>query len=174
MVLGGVKVADYADLVSGTPAEIPLKGYVVALFPLIMTVLGAIPENETVEFVFEEQRQYQDLTSLVFETINNLPIKEGEALGLPVSMFFGPDGKTKITKWRQVPKDSTVLAEPADYLVFALTQFYRNRHSKKSRWCMPIIGDKKAEAIGHILTREEARISAIWGRIGAGDWPGTK
>src|SRR5260370_1094372 len=45
-VVGGVRQADYDDLIQGTPAEKLLKGYIACIYPLVLNVLRAIPKNK--------------------------------------------------------------------------------------------------------------------------------
>ncbi len=63
-VVGGVRVKHYEDLLAGTPAQKLLKGYIVCIYPLVVNVLRAIPRNERLEIVFEQQSEYQPYTEM--------------------------------------------------------------------------------------------------------------
>jgi hypothetical protein len=111
--------------------------------------LRAIPAHERVEFIFEAQDKYEPLVNMVLSTLVN---------GNSDPQFLTTEGISKLANWRFVPKDSTMLTQPADFFVYAVTQTYRDKKSVKSKLCMPICpnGDE-SEAIGAILTRNQVR-----------------
>lgn len=47
--------------------------------------------------------------------------------------------------------------QPADYFAYALTQLYRDKHSERTKICMPILGDENSAAIGAVWKREQVR-----------------
>jgi len=145
-ILSGVRFSDYEDLVSGGPAEKLLKGWLACLQPLILQMLRVVPDNERVEVVFEEQREYQPNANLQFTSFLAVPDH-------PWKRTKG--GRPKIAKWSFVPKGSTIRADPADYLAFALRELWTNPHSKKTEWCRPIL--RGGTGIGKIFRREEIR-----------------
>jgi hypothetical protein len=75
------------------------------------------------------------------------------------------DGKPKLANWRFIPKDSTSLTEPADYLAYALFQIWKNKTSRRSIWCRPILDAHGGKAIGHIWTGDEAREIVLAGPL---------
>jgi len=67
------------------------------------------------------------------------------------------DGKPKLAKWGFVPKGSTVLTDPADYLAFALRELWTNPKGKKAAWCKPILKSGGGRGLGAILRRDTIR-----------------
>jgi hypothetical protein len=153
-VLGGVRAKDYEDLVSGTPAQKLLKGYIVCIYPLVVNVLRAIPKNSRLELVFEQQDEYQPYTECALAAIVSLKDQRPD-------WFLTDDGLPKLAKWSFVPKDSTVLTQPADYFVYALRQLYQDRNSRKTEWCRPILGSGNGEGFGAVMKRHEIRASMM-------------
>jgi len=154
-VVGGVRVKDYEDLLSGTPAQKLLKGYIVCIYPLVINVLRAIPRNERLEIVFEEQQEYQPYTELALSAIVSLRDQRPD-------WFLTDDRQLKLAKWSFVPKDSTIFTQSADYFVYALRQLYQHRHSKKTEWCRPILKSGNGEGFGAVMTRKQIRQSMIY------------
>jgi len=154
-VVGGVRVKDYEDLLSGTPAQKLLKGYIVCIYPLVINVLRAIPRNERLEIVFEQQHEYQPYTEFALAAIVSLRDRQPD-------WFLTDDGQAKLAKWSFVPKDSTIFTEPADYFVYALRQLYQNRKSKKTEWCRPILNSAHGEGFGAIMSRKQIRQSIVY------------
>lgn len=57
-----------------------------------------------------------------------------------------------------MPKNSTILIEPADYLAFAIAKEFSEMRSKKELWCRPIKDPWKGRGrAGMWLNREVAR-----------------
>jgi len=75
------------------------------------------------------------------------------------------DGKPKLANWRFVSKDSTSLTEHADYLAYALFQSWKDKTSRRSLWCRPILDAHGGKAIGHIWTGAEAREIVLAGPL---------
>jgi hypothetical protein len=94
-ILGGVRYQDYEDLVTGTVEAKLMKGYMAALFPMVLQTLKGIPKDERVEFVFEQQNEYEPFVSMIMPTFS-VPDRHG-----PWKMM--PDGTTKLAKWSFVP-----------------------------------------------------------------------
>jgi hypothetical protein len=149
-VFGGVKCADYEDLVAGTPGEKLLKGYIACLYPLVINVLRAIPRNEHIEIVFERQDEYQSRTEHMLYALSSIKNHNTEC-------FFTEDGEQRLARWSFVSKSSTVLAEPADYFAYALRHVYHDKNSRRSKWCEPILKSGNGEGPGAIITRDEIR-----------------
>jgi len=145
-ILSGLRFSDYEDLVSGGPAEKLLKGWLASLQPLILQMLRVVPNDERVEVVFEEQREYQPYANLAFTSFLAVPDHPWKRT---------KDGRPKIAKWSFVPKGSTIRTDPADYLAFALRELWTDQHSKKTGWCRPIL--KSGAGVGKIFKRQEIR-----------------
>jgi hypothetical protein len=147
-ILGGVRYGDYEDLVTGTPAAKLLKGWLTCLFTIVLDTLRVIPEGERLELVFEEQLEYQTYAHHILSVIaSHDPWKGTE--------WRDKQGKSKIAKWGFVPKGTTIMTDPADYLAFALREIWTDQKSKKSVWCAPIL--KSGSGVGKILKRGQIR-----------------
>jgi hypothetical protein len=144
----GVRASDYWDLVSGTLHERNAKSWCTALYPLVIEALLFIPASDRVEFIFEQQTEYQPYADRVF----------GAVLKSSDERFKTNAGLPKLARWGFVPKESTILTQPADYLAFALAHFYKDPASLKSKLTRPIL-DSVADLkeVGHLMTREQAR-----------------
>jgi hypothetical protein len=149
-VLAGVMAKDYEDLIDGTPAERLLKGYLVCIIPLVIQVLRSIPQNERLELVFEQQREYEPYAHRALASLTDLTVFQQQ-------YFQTDEGLPKLAKWSFVPKSSTVQTEPADYFCFALRHLYKDKNSKKTQWCRPILDPSGGTAIGAILKRNQIR-----------------
>lgn len=153
-VLGGVRVKDYEDLIAGTPARKLLKGYVACIYPLVINILRHISSSERLEIVFEQQREYQPYTECALAAIVSLRNQRPQ-------WFLTADGLPKLAKWRFVPKNSTILTQPADYFFYALRHLYQDKSSKKTKWCRPILESGGGEGIGAVMNRKQVRQSMI-------------
>ena len=97
-IMAGSRLEDYVDLVSDKPYEKQFKSYLVCLHVLVIQVLREIPDDETLEIVFEEQRQYEPWANLILAIAARVGPKTSE--GLP-----------KLAKWSFVPKGSPIMTE---------------------------------------------------------------
>ena len=153
-VFCGVNYRDYEDLVVGTPEEKNLKGYLACIAPMVMQILRVLPNNERLELVFEEQRQYQLKANLMLQMgVVHATAKQ--------SYGTTTDGLPKLAKWGFVKKGSTIMTDPADYLAFALCQIYKDQNSQRSKWCGPILKSGNGEGVGGILKRDLIRRMVI-------------
>ena len=159
-MLAGVRYQDYEDLVSGTPEQKLLKGYIACLAPMVIQTLRGIPKDETLELVFEEQQEYASLVDMSL-AMAVIAASQGE----PWSQT--PDGKPKLAKWGFVKKGSTIMTDPADYLAFALREVWTNPKSQKARWCHPILKSGNGEGFGVIMQRPLIRRMIIQTRMRA-------
>jgi hypothetical protein len=142
-MIAGVRFQDYEDLVSGRPEEKTLKAYLAALIPMIVQALRGIPDTERLELVFEQQNEYEPFANMALEWV-----------AIPDHQWKRTvDGKPKLAKWSFVPKGSTSLTEPADYLAYALREVWTNKKSKKAQWCTPILAAGRGRGYGVILNR---------------------
>ena len=150
-VMGGVRYQDYEDLVVGTDDEKIMKAYIACLIPMVINVLRGTPQDERIELVFEEQREYMPFTDLALRMFwipsPSAPWK------------FNKEGKPRLATWAWVKKHSTILTDPADYLAFALRENWSHPESKKAKWCMPILNSGRREALGRRMSRERIRRS---------------
>lgn len=122
-VYSSAKVADYADLVDGTTMQKLLKGYLICLQGIIDVLAKHIPNTETFKLVLEAQDTYEMAAHSIYRA----------------SDYRTPDGRRKLVSLEFIEKDESVLAEPADYLAYALLQQYRNPKSVKSALCASIL-----------------------------------
>jgi hypothetical protein len=142
-VFGGVNVADYSDLVSGTLVKKMYKGYLVSLLPVIAAAIIPLKADERVKLVFEVQTHYEwgtQMFGMVFRAFEQ---------------FQTPDGHPRLSGIEFIPKISSCLTQPADYLAYAILQQHRDVTSLKARWTLPILKDRYA--IGKFMTRNEIR-----------------
>jgi len=153
-VVSGVRVSDYEDLLRGTPAKKLLKGYVASIYPLVINILRSIPTYERLEIVFEQQEEYQPFAECALAAIVSLR-------NVKPDWFLTGTGLPKLAKWTFVPKDSTMLTQPADYFVYALRQLYQDRYSKKTEWCKPILDSGNGHGVGAIMTRRQIRQTIV-------------
>lgn len=68
-VLSGVRFGDYEDMVTGSPEEKALKGYMACVIPLVLQILRVIPDGERLELIFEQQTRYQFYANQALNTI---------------------------------------------------------------------------------------------------------
>jgi hypothetical protein len=148
-VIGGVRVADYEDLVSGTELEKVFKGYIPALFAAVSHLLVQTPADERVEIVVEYQKQYAPYAHDAFLAVSHLKDKR----------FYRSDGKHKLARWGVALKENEPLFDQADYLAYAVLQRCRDPKSVKAEWCSPIL--EGGQTCGEILNRKQARDSLL-------------
>lgn len=140
-VVGAVKVSDYQDLPANNAESYSTQGYLIALFPIVIELLRATPSTEKIEWIFEEQGQY-----------------EREARNI-LRVLGGTLGQHRFGAISFVTKETTCRTQPADFLSFAVLQDLRNPASEKAEWCRPILGDRPY--IGKIM--DEALIRQVMG-----------
>lgn len=147
-IFGGVRQADYIDLVEGTEEERRLAGYLICCFPLIVNTLRNIPKDERLELVFGRQDRYWPLADLAVATI-------AQARYYPEILMS--DGRHKLANWRAAPQQPEEgLTEIADSFCYALLQAYRDRTSLRAKWCQPIL-DAHDGGYGQIFRKKEIR-----------------
>ncbi len=157
-VVGGVRVSDYEDLIAGTIDEKLMKGYIACLMPLVFQLLRVVPSDDRVDLIFEEQKEYEPYANLALSALISL-------MNESIPWGRGRDGLPKLSKWSFVPKDSTILTQPADYFAYALLQAYRDKNSKKTKWCQSILESGGGEGIGAILKRQTIRRIIVGGQL---------
>jgi hypothetical protein len=124
-VYGAVKAEDYLDLVCGTPKLEKFGGYLLSMTQVFEVLLEAIPPTERVKIVCEQQDEYEPLVTELFNTVRKLIKKEHHLKPQLASIEF-------------VPKASTSLTEPGDYLAFSLAKEFSEWGSKKDLWTRSI------------------------------------
>jgi hypothetical protein len=140
-IIGAVRVGDYYDLVAGTQAEKLTKGYALCLLTVMDAILKNTPQDERVELVLEAQHEYKTQAEMIFRSHEERQTLEG----LP-----------RLSGIKFIPKESSILTQPADYLAYALLQGFRDQKSKKTQWCQPILQNLKP-GFGMVPDREGLR-----------------
>jgi hypothetical protein len=135
-VVGVVRVSDYVDLLADPVAQMMMCGYNCALYPVIISILKAFP-SERIKWVFEEQHHHEAAARTIFERFTELEFQE------------------RLAGVEFVPKNSTILTQPADYLAYAVAQRLRDSTSTRTKWCSPILEGR--EPLGLIVDRETIR-----------------
>jgi hypothetical protein len=147
-IFGGVRQADYLDLVEGSEEERRLAGYLICVFPLIIGTLRNIPKNERLEITFSRQDRYWPLAELAVATI-------AKARYYPPILMS--DGRPKLAHWHAAPQQSEeALTEIADAFCYALLQAWRDKKSRRAQWCKPIL-DAHDGGYGQIFKGSEIR-----------------
>jgi hypothetical protein len=146
-VLGGIKYADYADMIKGTTNERMFKAYLVCVFAVTVQMLRVIPDSERLEIVFEVQKEYENFAHQALSDISTMDFDWNVTKG----------GLPKLAKWSFVPKGSTILTDPSDYFAFALRELWADKASRKTLWCASMLTSAINHAIGSILSREKIR-----------------
>jgi hypothetical protein len=147
-IFGGVRQADYIDLIEGSEEERRLAGYLICCFPLIIGTLRNIPKNERLEITFSRQDRYWPLAEIAVATI-------AKARYYPPILMS--DGRPKLAHWHAAPQqDEEALTEIADAFCYALLQAWRDKTSLRAKWCQPIL-DAHDGGYGQILKRSEIR-----------------
>ncbi len=100
-----VNVSEYENKIPAFKTKAFAKGYFVTLVGLAAAVLDAIPKNERVEFVFEEQKEFAAVREHALGLMAKSPTLQRK------------QGNSALAKWSSVPKSS--LLEPSDYLAYA-------------------------------------------------------
>jgi hypothetical protein len=149
-IVGGVRYGDYEDLLVGTPWQKSLGGYMHCLFAVVTQTQRVVPSNERIEFVFEAQDTYEPYANAAFTKSLAVPDHPWKTMN---------DGRPKVAKWSFVPKGTTILTDPADYVAFALHAAWTDKKSRKAEWCLPLLRncDKDNRGIGSIMNRQMVR-----------------
>jgi hypothetical protein len=155
-ILGGVRVGDYRDMLYGTPDEVAMNGYVVCMWAMLYDTLRCLPKGERLEIVFETQERFSHFAEVAIQVFTR---------DNPPPELLLADGTPKLASWRWVPKNSTILLEPADYLCYALAKYHKEPGSTRDQWCRPIISRQEGQGFGHILPREKVREALHGGMI---------
>ena len=145
-VWASVRVSDYIDLVDDTILTRALsKGYVVALSPLLAGILTyASLLDERVAIVFEQQDQFREIATVIGNLFSAF------------DFFKTADGLPRLCSIQFIPKGSSPLTEPADYLAFQRLHNFRDPLSEKSAWCSSILREND-RSISLPLSRSRVR-----------------
>src|SRR5580700_6649364 len=145
-VFGCIKASDYQDMIQGMNSkaanfESGMNAYVLCFMPILDTLRKTLKGYHKVKVVCENQERFARYVEFAFDYFASKSNRD------PLCAYF--------SGVEFVPKDSTVLLQPADYLSFAIAHGFKDRHSRKSRWCQPIFEGNKM--YGKTLSREEIR-----------------
>jgi len=145
-VWASVRISDYLDLVDDTILTKALsKGYVVAIQPLLAGILTyASLLDERVAVVFEQQDQFSEIALAIGNLFSAF------------DLFKTSDGLPRLCGIQFIPKESSPLTEPADYLAFQRLHNFRDPLSKKSAWCSSILREND-QSIAIPLSRSQVR-----------------
>lgn len=142
-VYAAVKTGDYLDIVANTSTEKRLPGYVICLTAVISRLSKSVPSNESIKIICETQTTYEGMAVLTFRQLRaSYPISQ------PSRPYF--------SGIEFIPKDSSVLTQPSDFLAYAVAEGHRDRKSRKTRLCNPILGPT-GRIIGLTLERDDVR-----------------
>jgi hypothetical protein len=145
-VWASVRVSDYLDLVDDTILTRTLsKGYIVAIQPLLAGILTyASLLDERVALVFEQQDQFSGIATAI------------GTLFAAFDFFKTADGLPRLCGIQFIPKGSSPLTEPSDYLAFQRLHNFRDPLSEKSVWYSSILREND-QSISIPLSRSQVR-----------------
>lgn len=138
-----VKSGDYFDIIANTPVEHRLPGYIVCLTGMMQKLSQYIPCEESIKLVCEIQTAYEERAELTFRQVRTSPL-----IGQPSRPYF--------SGIEFIPKHSSCLTQPSDFLAYALAEHHENENSAKARLCKPILGPA-GKVAGRTLPREDIR-----------------
>lgn len=121
---GAVRASDYLDLLSERSQK-ELAGYSICLLTIMAALNHSIPSNESIKIVCEMQHKHREDAGRMFKAFRMMASH-------PLKPYF--DGIEFI------PKDSSILTQPGDFLAYAITHYYQDPGSLKSQLCLPIFG----------------------------------
>ncbi len=121
-----VKTGDYLDILAESKFGHKMPGYAVCLHAIIVALKNRIPAGESIKIVCETQKQYEPIATFAFDLARKL---------------FGSDPANPLFSGIEfIPKGSSVLTQPADFLAFTIVHWCENPNSEKSKLCSPILG----------------------------------
>ncbi|SRR6266436_892406 len=140
-ICSAVKVGDYLDLIEdGDLAMKALAGYTTCLSTILHALNLVVPGHESIEIVCEMQKQYDEEA---YRTFRAMRIRMAD----PAKPYF--------SGIKFIPKESSILIQPADCFAYAVTHWYEDPKSHISTICRPILGNGIAH--GYKLSRTKAR-----------------
>ncbi|HXE90156.1 MAG TPA: DUF3800 domain-containing protein [Terriglobales bacterium] len=124
-----LRVSDYSDLVEQTTLSRKLQhGYFVAAEFLGLILMNYVRLlDERIKIVFEYNEHFDRIIPVILKAYS---------MAFPA---FVNHGVPCLAGVEFVPKDSTCLTQPADYLTYARLQEMRDPNSLRTRLCSPIL-----------------------------------
>jgi hypothetical protein len=142
-IYGAVKTSDYLEIVVNTKHEKEFPGYAVCITAVMQRLSKRIPAYQTIKIVCEIQKSYEEIACRTFRQVRAArPISE------PSRPYF--------SSIEFIPKDSSVLTQPSDFLAYAIAEGHEDCESAKAKLCKPILGPT-GKVIGLTLERSEIR-----------------
>jgi hypothetical protein len=142
-IYGATKVNHFADLLKTDPEKAAFAGYIVCFSQILGKLCVHLPAHASLRVICEAQTKYQELAGKMFHLVARWMAKKPEN---PWLDEFGT-----------VPKGSTFMTEPADYLAFAIGKFLDENGTKKDSWCRPIFNGIDPNKIVEVFNKEQAR-----------------
>jgi hypothetical protein len=123
-IYSAVKAGDYADLVQGLPKLEDFGGYLLSMAHLFTLLLETISPTERIKIICEQQDEYEPPVNALFNIFQK-QAKTGRLLPQLAGIEF-------------LPKDSSPLFEPSDYLSFSIGKESSELGGKKDLWSRAI------------------------------------
>jgi len=142
-IYGATKISHFADLLKTDPEKAAFSGYTVCFSQILGKLCVYLPAHASLRVICEEQRVYQGLAQSMFHLVAKWMAKR-------------PDNPW-LDEFGTVPKHSTFMTEPADYLAFAIGKFLDENGTKKDLWCRPIFNGVDPKKMVEVFDREQAR-----------------
>ena len=137
-----VRVADYLDLIEdGSLAIKALHGYSVCFTSILDALNKIIPGHESIKIVCEVQKEHGEQAYRMFRAL---------------TMRMANPAKPYFAGMEFIPKDSSILTQPADFLAFAVTHWHEDKKSLSSKVCRSILGED-GTTYGHKLGKTFVR-----------------
>ena len=147
-IYSAVRTGDYLDIVANSRHEKILPGYAICLAAVISRLGKIVPMQESIKIVCEINPLYEDAANTMFRQVTI-------ALSRPDRPYF--------SGIEFIPKNSSILTQPSDFLAFAIAHYHENRQSYKTLVCTPIFGPSGISAI-HGMTLPSKVIRGIVAR----------
>ena len=143
-IYAAVRTGDYFDIIANTSVEQRLPGYVICLAAVMQRLSTHVPGHESVKIVCEIQESYKERAITTYRQVRVVhPISQ------PSRPYFNGI--------EFIPKNSSVLTQPSDFLAYAIAENHENEKSRKAQLCKPILGSS-GKVPGLTLERDDIRI----------------
>jgi hypothetical protein len=126
-IQGAVRPDDYKDILTEVPRERQIRAWTACFFAVMETLDRYCPLHEPIKIVCEMQVEYEPHAKGALANFNILPHLRKN----------GP----RFSGVEFIPKGSSYLTEPGDYLAFAMAHYLENPDSEKATLCLPIMGN---------------------------------
>jgi hypothetical protein len=126
-IYGAVKMGDYWDIIENSPHARKLAGYCICLTAVMSRLSRTVPSQEKIKIVCEEQKVYEEIAMQTYRQVRI-------GISRPERPYF--------SGIEFIPKDSSVLTQPSDFLAFAVSHFHEDQYSQKSSLCISIFGTR--------------------------------